>query len=363
MLSEAGHPALAAIELEAAGAAAAARLEWERALRDPRLVGRPYETALAHFNLGEALLRLDERAARRRASCTIAERMLEAVADDFESRGEHERAFDCYGVLLRLGKDIGSFENVAEGYLNAIRLSLSGDHTHAAQYYDDFLPYAIEQQEWYAAATLAREAAEHSLKSRAALRPSLSRSGPPSCGSRPPAHNQVADGPARAHGQRASRGDRRGVVAGRSRAAAGALYGELAALPLPEARSQRYSQPRGPLRRRAGRPQRRRRASRDYLRRTDAYLDIWRQDLIEWELDGDPTAVLARLAVGLPERTLIGPPGAARAAALQRSGLLSRNEHAGAASWRRALGTVQPTRCCARSSGCTSTRPRRCARR
>ena len=41
---------------------AAARLEWERVLRDERLAGRPYETALAHFNLGEALLRIGDRA-------------------------------------------------------------------------------------------------------------------------------------------------------------------------------------------------------------------------------------------------------------------------------------------------------------
>ena len=161
-LAEAGHPALAAIELNEAKASAAARLEWERVIADPRLVGRPYETALAHFNLGEALLRLEDRAGATR-ELGVAERMLEAVADDFESRGERERAFDCYGVLLRLGRDTGSFETVAEGTLNGIRLQ--GDSREiAAQYYDDFLGYAIEQREWYAAATLAREAADHSLR-------------------------------------------------------------------------------------------------------------------------------------------------------------------------------------------------------
>src|SRR5882757_2821272 len=63
VLAEAGHPALAAVELETAGAHTAARLEWERVVRDPRLAGIPYETALAHFNLGEALLRTYERTA------------------------------------------------------------------------------------------------------------------------------------------------------------------------------------------------------------------------------------------------------------------------------------------------------------
>src|SRR5262245_8611931 len=156
VLSEAGHPALAAIELEEAGAVAAARLEWERVLKDPRLAGRPYETALVHFNLGEALLRLDDRTGAAR-ELGAAERLLETVADDFETRGEPERAGDCYVVLMRLGRDLGSFETVAEGYLNGIRL-LSDDRESATQYYDDFIAYAVERKEWYAAATLAREA-------------------------------------------------------------------------------------------------------------------------------------------------------------------------------------------------------------
>ncbi len=77
----------------------------------------------------------------------------------------------------------------------------------------------------------------------------------------------------------------------------GRLYGELAALPLPEPRRQRYlalaerhDEPAPPLPPAPSFPQ--------HLRRTDAYLDIWRQDLVEWELDGEPTAVLARLVVG-----------------------------------------------------------------
>ncbi len=63
----AGHPVLAAIELEAAGASAAARLEWERVVRDPAPRRAPYETALAHFNLGEALAAHRRSAGGRRA--------------------------------------------------------------------------------------------------------------------------------------------------------------------------------------------------------------------------------------------------------------------------------------------------------
>ena len=126
VLSESGRPVLAALELEAAGASAAARLEWERVLVDPRLVGRPYETALGHFNLGEALLRIGDRQGGARAF-SEAQRLLETAADDFETRGEPVRAFDCYSVLLRLGKATDSFENVSEGYLNAIRVLAAED--------------------------------------------------------------------------------------------------------------------------------------------------------------------------------------------------------------------------------------------
>jgi hypothetical protein len=298
VLAEAGHPALAAIELEEAGAAAAARLEWERVIRDPRLGGRPYETALAHFNLGEALLRIDDRAAGVRALAT-AERLLEQVADDFETRGERERAYDCYGVLLRLGRDTGSFETVAEGYLNGIRL-LSDDREGAAQYYDDFLAYAIEQKEWYAAATLAREAAEHSLKTGLPYdRHYLGRAA--DLWLETARENQAANGPVdlsanalhAAIDAASSLGDL---------AFCGRVYAELAELPLPGQRRRRY---RALARRYDESPIPRPPAPglSKHNRRPELYLDVWRQDLVEWELDGDPTAVLTRLITRVPERS------------------------------------------------------------
>jgi hypothetical protein len=79
----------------------------------------------------------------------------------------------------------------------------------------------------------------------------------------------------------------------------GRLYAELATLDVPEKRQTRYAA----LARRhpptgqspqAGPP------FPAYLRRPDAYQDVWRQDLVEWELAGDPTAVLAHVLV---ERT------------------------------------------------------------
>ena len=333
-LSDAGHPALAAIELEAAGAGSAARLEWERVVRDRRLADCPYETALAHFNLGEALLRIDERAAGIR-ELTTAGRMLEAVADDFETRGEHERAFDCWGVLLRMGKDVGSFENVAEGYLNAIRV-LADDPTRAAQYYDDFLQYAVEQQEWYAAATLAREAAEHSLKAGLPYdRHYLERAA--ELWAETARANRVADGPIELTVNALHAAIDAATAAG-DPARCGRLYGELAALPLPEARRQRYLA----LAERNDEPATSQTPAPSFpshLRRTDAYLDIWRQDLVEWELDGDPAAVLARLAVG-SEQTVIARP-ALRALLVCAEPGFSPTSVQGAATLAAQLGTVQ----------------------
>jgi hypothetical protein len=299
VLSEAGRSALAAVELETAGAHAAARLEWERVVRDPRLAGRPYETALAHFSLGQALLRTNERAAGER-ELTVAQRLLEAVADELETSGETTRALECYRLLLRVGRDTGSFENAAEGYLNSIRILVAADERfYAFQFYEDFLTYAVERGEWYAAASLAREAASYSLKVGFVYdRHYLGRAA--ELWEATATHNEAAGGPPdlsenalhAAIDAAAQLGDHARVAR---------LYGALAALPLPAKKRARYQ----------------RRAARgadafalipvvapgfpEHLRRAGAYHDYSRTDLVEWELDGDPGAVLARLVVELGE--------------------------------------------------------------
>ncbi|HSY42088.1 MAG TPA: hypothetical protein VLA79_21280, partial [Polyangia bacterium] len=291
VLSESGRPVLAALELEAAGASAAARLEWERVLADPRLAGRPYETALGHFNLGEALLRIGDRNSAARAF-SEAQRLLETAADDFESRGEPVRAFDCYSVLLRLGKATDSFENVSEGYLNAIRVLAAEDQLLAMQYYDDFLTYAIDRREWHAAAMAAREAANYSL-----------RAGKPydrhylgvavEAWTRAARDNQTNDGPVDLSANALHAAIDAATALG-DLESCGRLYAEMAELPLAEKRRLRYRQL---AQRYAAMPPEERPLTvsfPEHLRRTDVYSDIWRQDLIELELAGDPAAVLAR---------------------------------------------------------------------
>jgi len=294
VLANAGFSALAALELDAAGEAGAAAALWEKLLDDPRLYDRPYETALINYNLAEARRRQGDQPGARQASIRTQE-MLEALADAFERRGQRERSFDCYGILLRLGRDTGSFENVSEGYLNAIRLLSADDQKfYVLQYYEDFLAYAIQAKEWHAAATLAREAADYcgrvgllyerhyrqraaSLFSEAA-RHVLGQRGPPEM-----AENALVA----AIDVAAGLGDL---------SLCGDLYAAAADLNLPAKRKDRYAalatRFRGKGERRAPGP-----SFPEYLRRTDAYQDVWRQDLVEWELDGRPIPVLTHIVV------------------------------------------------------------------
>jgi hypothetical protein len=297
VLSEAGHPVLAAFELEEAGAHAAARHEWERVVRDARLAGLPYEMALAHFRLGQALLRTHDAASAARELATT-QRLLETVADDAETRGEIDRALDCYRLLIRLGRDTGSFENVAEGYLNSIRILQRQDlkKSYAAQFYDDFLTFAVERKEWYAAATLAREAAAYAVKKGLVFeRHYLARAA--ELWEATATHNEAAGGPVDLS-ENALHAAIDAAVTMNDHALVARLYGVLAALPLAPKRRARYQRlaargPGGlaaPLVRAPGFP--------EYLRSGDAYQDASRQDLVEWALAGDPTAVLTRLMVG-----------------------------------------------------------------
>jgi tetratricopeptide (TPR) repeat protein len=298
-LSESGRPVLAAIELEAAGASAAARLEWERVLRDGRLPGHPYETALAHFNLAEALARIGDRQGATRAFGE-AQRLLETAADAFETRGEPQRAIDCYCVLLRLGKQTGSFENIAEGYLNAIRVLAAEDHSLVMQYYDDFIAQAVESGEWPAAAMAAREAANHSLRAGKPYdRHYLGRA--VEAWTRAARENSSNHGPVDLSANAFHAAVDAATALG-DLATCGRLYAEMADLPLGEKRrlrfrelSQRYAaMPVEPPPPTVPFP--------DHLRRPDstAYPDVWRQDLIEWELGGDPADTLVRYVAEHP---------------------------------------------------------------
>ncbi|HWE30832.1 MAG TPA: HEAT repeat domain-containing protein, partial [Polyangia bacterium] len=144
--AEAGRHVLSAIAFAQGNQPRDERRAWERVLRDPRLRAHPYEEALVQFNLGVSATRDGDKEGGNR-HLVSAQRLLEEVADEFETHGERHRAFDCYCILLKLGKDSGSFENLAEGYINCIRV-LKEDNLkfYVLQYYEDFLRIALERE-------------------------------------------------------------------------------------------------------------------------------------------------------------------------------------------------------------------------
>jgi hypothetical protein len=155
------HAARAA---EEAGDWLEASRDWERLRRDPRLDGRAYERALIEFNLGRMATRTGDAAVAAR-HLVAAQRGLEEVADLFERRGERHRAFDCYCVLVAIGRESGAYENLAEGYVNCIRvLQADALKFYALQYYEDFLASSLEAEEFHAAALLCREAADYARR-------------------------------------------------------------------------------------------------------------------------------------------------------------------------------------------------------
>src|SRR6185503_12056954 len=173
-LAATGDMAGAAREMENAGLVAAAAIyrekadDWRgaRALwsRLAQVVGGgadAYNGALVHFNLARCAKKCGDARQAREANVS-AVRLLEEAADYFESVGQRERAFDCFQVLVQVGRESGMFEDVLEGFVNCIRI-LREDHLKyfALQYFEDALGAAKERQEFSAAATIAREVADY----------------------------------------------------------------------------------------------------------------------------------------------------------------------------------------------------------
>src|SRR6185369_4300278 len=138
-------PVHAAVAFERAKQGLEATAAWKGLTHAPGVGQRPYEAALIHFNYGLAAVRIDAHSSEARRALIESQRKLEQVADDFEQTGELERAFDCFQILLKLGKESSQFENLAEGYVNCIRV-LRDDNLkfYVLQYYEDFIKLALE---------------------------------------------------------------------------------------------------------------------------------------------------------------------------------------------------------------------------
>ncbi|MCA9654322.1 MAG: hypothetical protein H6712_01780 [Myxococcales bacterium] len=278
-----------AIELERAGKDADAAQLWQELMSLDDLRDRPYELALVKINYGLCLHRLGhDRARLALAEATTA---VEEVADHFETEGLRERAFDCYQLLARLGSEAGAFENVAEGYLNSVRiLRDDGLKLDALRLYEAFVTLARRAGEWHAAAGILREAADYCTRAALPYADDL--------------RLRAAEAWLRAAGEAQAAGHPLQIVENALLAAAEAfasvralrqvveVYKRLAALELPVKARERYRR----LVDRLGEEQQD--APRpvpvpEFLKQLPEYEEVWYVDLAEWELDGDPGLIAA----------------------------------------------------------------------
>jgi HEAT repeat protein len=283
-----GH---AAIQCELGRNDRGARVLWERLADDPRLRDDPYTAGLVRFNAARAAARQKDRDAARRQTIECMH-LLSAAADQFEARGLRERAFDCWNVVLAIGRE-GRFENLAEGYLNSIRiLREDGLWRYALTYYEDFQDLATSRGELHAAATLYREAAEYCRRQGLRYGPGYRLRG--------------ADVHAQAGEAALAAGAPPEMAENALSAAIGAwselglhsrvrgAYERLSQLPLPDARKARYARLAARL---ATIPD----APVELVKFPDgekgdkAYPEVWRLDVIEWEQAGDAAETMAEL--------------------------------------------------------------------
>ena len=286
-------PVHAAVAFEKAKQFTDATAAWKALVHAAGMVQRPYEQALVHFNYGLAAVRLDAASTEARRALIESQRKLEQVADDFEQVGELERAFDCFQILLKLGKESSQFENLAEGYVNCIRV-LRDDNLkfYVLQYYEDFIKLALERGELHAAATLYQEAAAFAARAglpydrhyqhKSALTwmrcaDKFVETGVPV--------QMTENALLAAASQHSAVGDYPSVRE---------CFEKLASLELPDRAkkrfstiAQRYKGLASPPVELPGLP--------DYLKQQHAYADIWFVDLLEWEMDGDAFSVAASI--------------------------------------------------------------------
>lgn len=301
-LSRAGHaraaadwfgvgvmPIHRAVELERAGDDAAAAGLWQDVMARDDLHERRYEAALAKINYALCLLRLGhDRARVAMASATTA---VEEVADGFETEGLRERAFDCYQLIARLGSEAGAFENVAEGYLNSVRiLRDDGLKLDALRLHEAFVTMARRAGEWHAAAGLLREAADYCTRAGMPYADDL--------------RLRSAEAWLKAASEAQTAGHPLQIVENAFLAAAESfasvrafkqvleVYRRLLQLELPGRSRDRYRR----LCERLGgdlhdapRPV----PVPEFLKQLPEYEEVWYVDLAEWELDGDPALVAA----------------------------------------------------------------------
>ena len=290
-METAGLVAAAAIYREKAEDFNGARALWSRLAKTTLTGAGAYNGALVSFNLARcAKLCGDPKQARD--AIVAAVRMLEEAADHFELVGQRERAFDCFQVLVQVGREAGTFEDVLEGFVNCIRI-LREDHMKyfALQYFDDAVKSAREKGELSAAATLAREAADYAR----------------SLGMMPTSSQYMIEQATLWHdlaADHAKRGDPPEISENALLASilafgqlgqfgrVGEIYGELAQLDLEPSRRSHYA--RAGARYRSVEDERVELPSNSaHRRQVDHFPEVWHVDLLEWEQRGSAAEACA----------------------------------------------------------------------
>lgn len=289
LYERAGLSAQSAINRERAADYPTARSLWSRlAQLLSSSSGDRYAAGLARFNLARMCYQIGDAPAAHAAVVT-AVHLLEEAADRYERIGQRERAFDCYQVLIAIGRQSQQFEHVLEGFVNVVRI-LREDHLryYALQSHEEAIEAAQHASEFSAGATLAQEmatyaqaqgmsaVANHAVRLGAQMwqqvaQASMERGAPPQLAENALLAAIVAQ---------ARQGQFHDV---------GRLYATLAQLELDQARRTHYA-----------------RASHRYegvsnlsvdaaplpshLRQDTAYPDVWHVDLVEWEHGGSASA-------------------------------------------------------------------------
>ena len=281
----AGLVAQAAIAGERGGDFARARALWSRLAHLLSSSGSElYAAGLARFNLARTAKRTGDATAAREA-VVASVHLLEEAADRYETIGQRERAFDCYQVLIAVGRESQEFEHVLEGYVNVIRI-LREDHLryYALQSYEEAVSAAEKQGEVSAAATLAREMSTYARKEglpqvssfatltqarlwQEVAAASRKRQAPPEIAENALLAAVIALGEAGQYRQ------------------VGSVYRALSQLPLEESRTKHYA-------RATGRYQTAQDLAIDaaplpaHLRHEVGFPEVWHVDLVEWEQGG-----------------------------------------------------------------------------
>lgn len=141
-----------------------ATLLYEQLMRSCEVTGNRYLSSLAAINAGRMYI---ERADKKRAGPVLAHatQLLDQEADHREQNGNREGAFRCYLSVIQIGILEESYENIALGFLNCIRiLKAKSDRFFTMQYYYGLIRHSEALEEDHSVAELYREAGEYARR-------------------------------------------------------------------------------------------------------------------------------------------------------------------------------------------------------